>query len=54
MEGKLLHQDRPTLGRLPEVLHCGGRQCRLQADAADPYESKRNSCCAHGKEHHDA
>lgn len=43
-----------TFGRLPEVLHCGSRQCRLKADAADPYELEGYRCCPYGQEHHDA
>nr|KAF6404015.1 ribosomal protein lateral stalk subunit P0 [Molossus molossus] len=36
------------------MLHCGSRQCGLQADAADPHVPPREGCGADGQEHHDA
>lgn len=36
------------------MFHCGRRQCRLKANAADPYESARHCRRPHGQEHHDA
>ena len=36
------------------MLHCGSRQCGLQADAADPHVAAREGCGADGQEHDDA
>ncbi|KAH0507789.1 60S acidic ribosomal protein P0 [Microtus ochrogaster] len=36
------------------MLHCGSRQCGLQADAADPHVPVREGCGADGQEHPDA
>ena len=43
-----------TFGWLSKMLHCGSRQCRFQADAADPHVPPREGCRADGQEHHDA
>lgn len=42
-----------TIRRVPKMFHCGCRQCRVSADAADPYLAPWSQHCAHGQKHHD-